>query len=63
LGAGDEVFIVGLFAHLAGSARNMPIVRMGNVAMMDEEPVYSRDFGFMKILLANSAVEFVLPRV
>ena len=39
IGTGDEVFITGLFVHLAGSARNLPIVRMGNIAMMPDEPV------------------------
>ena len=39
IGTGDEVFITGLFAHLTGSSRDLPIVRMGNVAMLPEEPV------------------------
>jgi hypothetical protein len=39
IGTGDEVFITGLFVHLAGAARNIPIVRMGNIAMMPPEPV------------------------
>jgi hypothetical protein len=39
IGTGDEVFITGLFVHLAGSKRNLPIVRMGNIAMMPDEPV------------------------
>lgn len=39
IGPGDEVFITGLFAHFAGSQRNIPIVRMGNIAMMPREPV------------------------
>ena len=43
IGAGDEVFITGLFIHLAGSQRNLPIVRMGSIAMMPNEPVPARD--------------------
>ena len=39
IGPGDEVFVTGLFAHFAGSQRNIPIVRMGNIAMMPQEPV------------------------
>lgn len=39
IGTGDEVFITGLFAHLSGMARNLPVVRMGNIAMMPEELV------------------------
>ncbi len=34
--------MTGLFIHLAGSARNLPIVRMGNIAMMPDEPVPTR---------------------
>jgi hypothetical protein len=39
IGTGDEVFITGLFAHMSASARNLPIVRMGNIAMMPDEEV------------------------
>lgn len=39
IGIGDEVFIVGLFSRLAGSKRNVPIVRVGNLAMMPGEKV------------------------
>jgi hypothetical protein len=39
IGIGDEVFITGLFVHATGSQRNQPIVRMGNIAMMPNEPV------------------------
>jgi len=39
IGTGDEVFITGLFAKLSGSKRNLPIVRMGNIAMMPDESV------------------------
>jgi len=39
IGAGDEVFMTGLFAHYAGNQRNIPIVRMGSIAMMPHELV------------------------
>jgi len=39
IGTGDEVFITGLFAQLFGLRRNLPIVRMGNIAMMPDELV------------------------
>ena len=39
IGPGDEVFITGLFAQFSGSERNLPIVRMGNIAMIPDEPV------------------------
>jgi len=39
IGPGDEVFITGLFAQLSGLQRNLPIVRMGNIAMIPGESV------------------------
>jgi hypothetical protein len=36
---GEDVFISGLFSQHAGVNRNIPIVRMGNIAAMPEEPV------------------------
>jgi hypothetical protein len=39
IGLGDEVFIVGLFKSHYGQKRNIPIVRIGNLAMMKGEPV------------------------
>jgi hypothetical protein len=38
-GLGDEVFIVGLFRSHYGRQRNVPIIRVGNLAMMRGEPV------------------------
>jgi hypothetical protein len=39
IGIGDEVFVPGLFFRHYGTARNIPIVRAGNIAAMPEEPV------------------------
>jgi hypothetical protein len=39
IGSGDEVFMTGLFAHLSGSKRNLPIVRSGNIAMIPDDLV------------------------
>ncbi len=39
LGLGDEVYLSGLFRNLTGTKRNLPIVRIGNVAMMPDERV------------------------
>jgi hypothetical protein len=36
IGAGDEIFTVGLFNRMIGRSRNSPIVRMGNVAMIPD---------------------------
>lgn len=36
IGAGDDVFMVGLFNRMCGRSRNQPIVRMGNVALIPD---------------------------
>jgi hypothetical protein len=45
IGIGDDVFITGLFTLAQGSTRNMPIVRMGNIAMMPEDKIPTRKYG------------------
>jgi hypothetical protein len=42
IGQGDEVFIIGLFSNHPGKLRNIPIVRVGNIAAMPGERVNSR---------------------
>jgi hypothetical protein len=42
IGPGDEVFIAGLFTKHSGKTKNIPIIRIGNIAAMAEEPVYPR---------------------
>jgi len=39
LGIGDELTVVGLFTRFHGSARHVPIVRTGNVALMPGERI------------------------
>lgn len=39
LGIGDELFLTGLFYQHAGNKRNIPIIRVGHLAAMNEEPV------------------------
>lgn len=39
IGVGDEVFVTGLFANHSGADRNLPIVRIGNIAAMPSEPI------------------------
>ena len=39
IGSGDEVFVTGLFTRTVGTSRNMPIVRMGTVALMPPEKI------------------------
>lgn len=50
---GDEVFIVGLFHHF-GQERNIPIVRVGNLACLTEERIRTRDFGSMDAYLIEA---------
>lgn len=45
IGPGDEVFIAGLFVPHHGKKKNIPIVRIGNIAAMPEEKVDTRRFG------------------
>ncbi len=39
IGIGDEVVICGLFTRRTGHAKNLPIVRFGNIAAMPDEPL------------------------
>jgi hypothetical protein len=39
IGTGDEMFFIGLFTHVQRLKRNLPIVRIGNIAMMPAEPI------------------------
>lgn len=41
IGTGDEVFITGLFSKRVGLGRNIPIVRIGNIAAMPTEAIDS----------------------
>lgn len=52
---GDELFLPGLFApHNVGVGRNVPIVRVGNIAAMPEERVQTRHFGRIEAYLVES---------
>jgi len=54
IGLGEEVFIVGLFHEHAGRKRNIPIIRVGNIAAMPEEPVQVRGVGLMEAYLVEA---------
>jgi hypothetical protein len=43
IGAGDEVFIPGLFTKVMTTAQNVPIVRVGNLAMVPGERIPFKD--------------------
>lgn len=53
IGVGDEVFICGLFANHYGKTRNIPIVRVGNIAAMPEEPVWTK-YGYIEAYLIEA---------
>ena len=39
VGLGEEIFVAGLFRHHHGTRRNIPIIRVGNLACLTEEKV------------------------
>ncbi|HLX43605.1 MAG TPA: hypothetical protein VKR43_09235 [Bryobacteraceae bacterium] len=45
IGIGNEVFFPGLFVNHYGEQRNIPIVRVGNIAAMPEEKVVTKKYG------------------
>lgn len=54
IGVGDEVFLTGLFVNHYGRERNHPVVRTGNIALMPDEPVYTRDLGAIEAYLIEA---------
>jgi len=54
IGVGEEVFLTGLFINHYGKERNIPIVRIGNIAAMPEERVKTRDFGAIEAYLVEA---------
>jgi hypothetical protein len=41
IGIGSDIFLVGLFRNHLGQKMNIPIMRVGNIAAMPEEPIRS----------------------
>jgi hypothetical protein len=54
IGVGDEVIIAGLFRSHYGQQRNVPIIRVGNVAMLDGEPVKTRNGSYVDAYLIEA---------
>jgi len=54
IGLGEEVFLVGLFSEHIGKKRNTPIVRVGNIAAMPEEPVQTPSLGPIEAYLVEA---------
>jgi hypothetical protein len=53
IGVGEEVATVGMFYSVLGTRKNTPIVRIGNIAALPEEPVPSR-FGNIDAYLVET---------
>lgn len=54
VGVGDEIAIIGLFRNHYGQERNIPIVRIGNLAAMPEEPVMTSYCGYTDAYLIEA---------
>lgn len=52
VGIGDDIFITGLFSRFIGNESNLPIIRMGSIALIPREPV-STKFGDMEAVLVE----------
>jgi len=54
IGCGDEVFLTGLFGSHYGKQRNLPIIRIGNIATMPEEKVVTKEMGEIEAYLIEA---------
>ena len=54
IGVGDEVVISGLFRSHYGQQRNIPIVRVGNLAMLDGDPVKTKNGSVVEAYLIEA---------
>jgi hypothetical protein len=54
VGLGDNVFITGLFRHHFGKRQNIPIIRTGNLAALDDEKIGTREFGDISAYLIEA---------
>jgi len=53
IGIGDEIFATGLFTPAAGTQRNEPIVRHGNISMMPQEQIQT-ELGYADVYLVEA---------
>ena len=42
IGPGEELFIAGYFRYHSGTTKNIPIIRVGNIAAMPDEPINTK---------------------
>jgi hypothetical protein len=54
MGRGGEIAIIGLFRSHYGTNKNIPIVRVGNISALPEEPVWTKYAGYIKAYLVEA---------
>jgi hypothetical protein len=54
IGVGDDIFIIGLFRSHYGKERNFPVVRVGNLAAVREEPIKTKYAGYIDAYLIEA---------
>jgi hypothetical protein len=54
IGPGEDVVIVGMFRSHYGHERNRPVVRTGIIALLDDEPVYTKWSGYTAAYLVEA---------
>ncbi len=54
IGIGEEVFLIGLFVKHFGKHKNNPILRVGNIAAMPDEPVDAGSLGHIDAYLVEA---------
>ena len=54
IGEGDNVFTVGLFSRHTGNQKNLPIIRMGTIAMISDEMIHTTSFGNIEAYLIEA---------
>lgn len=53
IGSGDQIVMTGLFRSHWGEQRNVPIIRIGNLAMLKGERVHTKDYGYIEAHLVE----------
>jgi hypothetical protein len=54
MGLGKEIVTVGLFRSHYGHNRNIPVIRVGNIAAKPEEPVFTKYTGYIDAYLVEA---------
>jgi hypothetical protein len=54
MGRGGNIHIIGLFRSHHGKKRNVPIVRVGTIAALPEEPIWTKYVGFIDAYLIEA---------